>query len=314
MMPTVSIVIPTFNRAAFVLETVESALAQSGCRVEVIVVDDGSTDNTKASLSPVMDTIKYVEQTNSGVSSARNAGLLRASGEFVIFLDSDDTIVHDKAILQAQFLLQQPDVSVAYSRWRSHRHWEAAPRVVGRNFAGNELPTLFCHNVAVIHACQFRTEAVRSVGGFDPDLERCEDWDLLLRLALGGHRFTFCEHVTADYYRHSGGKSNAHLIGLRCALRLTRRALAHPKAPSRIVSRQASVEALQYLESYRRCLAADPKEAEVIFLAFERSSPELAARLCTAVVDDGSDTATALLFATIDAIKLGLTDDLCTLS
>src|SRR5262245_37453075 len=87
--PILSVVIPTYNRARFVTKAIDSALAQ-GEECEVIVVDDGSTDDTSASLSVYCDRVKYLYQANAGVSRARNAGIEVARGEWITFLDSDD--------------------------------------------------------------------------------------------------------------------------------------------------------------------------------------------------------------------------------
>ncbi len=88
--PLVSVIIPTYNRAGFVVRAIESAFAQAYRNIEIIVVDDGSTDDTASVLSSYGDKIRYLYQNNSGVSSARNAGILRAQGVWLAFLDSDD--------------------------------------------------------------------------------------------------------------------------------------------------------------------------------------------------------------------------------
>lgn len=90
-MEKISVIIPTYNRADQVLGAVGSALAQSLAPFEVLVIDDGSTDLTEEVLAPVMDRIRYIKTPNGGVSSARNRGILEAAGEWIAFLDSDDT-------------------------------------------------------------------------------------------------------------------------------------------------------------------------------------------------------------------------------
>jgi glycosyltransferase involved in cell wall biosynthesis len=90
-MPSISVIIPTFNRASQILGAVESVLAQTLSPFEIIVIDDGSTDQTAEVLEPVMEKIRYIKTVNGGVSSARNRGILEARGEWIAFLDSDDT-------------------------------------------------------------------------------------------------------------------------------------------------------------------------------------------------------------------------------
>jgi glycosyltransferase involved in cell wall biosynthesis len=94
--PTVSVVIPTYNRAKYVTETIDSVLSQSYTDYEIIVVNDGSTDNTREALAPYMDRIRYIHQKNSGVSAARNRGIKAARGKWIAFLDSDDIWVPEK--------------------------------------------------------------------------------------------------------------------------------------------------------------------------------------------------------------------------
>lgn len=99
-MPSTSVIIPTYNRAGQIAAAVRSVLAQSEPPDEVIVVDDGSTDDTAAALAPFMDRIRYVRKPNGGASSARNLGVLTARGEWIAFLDSDDTWHPDKLARQ----------------------------------------------------------------------------------------------------------------------------------------------------------------------------------------------------------------------
>jgi glycosyltransferase involved in cell wall biosynthesis len=91
-MSQVSVIIPTYNQARFVASAVESALAQTYPDVEIIVVDDGSTDDPRAALAPYRARIHYIRQENKGLSGARNTGFLASHGDYVLFLDSDDLI------------------------------------------------------------------------------------------------------------------------------------------------------------------------------------------------------------------------------
>lgn len=120
-MPLVSVVIPAYNRAATVVEAVESVLAQSWTRREIIVVDDGSTDATEEVLRPYRDRIRYVRRANGGFAAARNTGRAVAGGEFVAWLDSDDAWLPDKLEMQVNFMLRHPEVvasSTDFSEWR----------------------------------------------------------------------------------------------------------------------------------------------------------------------------------------------------
>jgi glycosyltransferase involved in cell wall biosynthesis len=107
--PLVSVVIPSYNRAHVLAETLESVLTQSYPHLEIIVVDDGSTDDTAEVVRPYLDRITYLPQQNQGLAAARNTGLLRSRGEYVAWLDSDDLWNSEKLGLQIAFLRLHPD-------------------------------------------------------------------------------------------------------------------------------------------------------------------------------------------------------------
>jgi FkbM family methyltransferase len=183
----VSIIIPTYNRAAMVVDAVESALAQTHREVEIIVVDDGSTDDTQERLERFGDRIVRLHQTNQGVSAARNAALRRATGEFIAFLDSDDLWHHRKLEIQLAYLRENPELGLLASH-------------IGRIGAGQErcrepLPDLSripCDTVTLaesVLAPRFATStvivrrsAVAARDWFDTRLPTAEDRDLWIRI------------------------------------------------------------------------------------------------------------------------------------
>lgn len=110
MNPLVSVTIPTFNRAKVIGETLESVLAQTYSPIEIIVVDDGSTDDTEAVVAPYLDRIRYIRQPNGGLAVARNTGFAAGTGELVAWLDSDDTWNPEKLAIQMAFLQRHPEV------------------------------------------------------------------------------------------------------------------------------------------------------------------------------------------------------------
>src|SRR3954471_2818785 len=107
--PLVSVVIPTYNRASLIAESLDSVFAQTYPRLEVIVIDDGSTDGTENAVAPYLDRIIYVRQKNQGLAGARNAGFAKASGEYIAWLDSDDLWNPEKTALQLAYLRKRPD-------------------------------------------------------------------------------------------------------------------------------------------------------------------------------------------------------------
>ena len=115
--PEVSIIIPTYNRADLIRESLDSIFAQSYRNYEIIVVDDGSTDDTGSVLQPLVEqgVIRYIYQQNRGESAARNRGIVEASGRYIAFLDSDDLFEPDKLDIQVRYLQDHPEVGLVHS-------------------------------------------------------------------------------------------------------------------------------------------------------------------------------------------------------
>jgi len=187
-MPRVSVVIPTYNRCAYVQEAIDSVLAQTYTDYEIIVIDDGSTDGTGEALRRRYgDRIRYVWQENQGQAAARNHGIALACGDYVAFLDSDDTWLPDKLTSQVAYLDEHPEVGFVFSEaWKV----DAAGRVIdGSRVNACVCPEdlsleaqLFENHILAPSTVVVRTEPLVRVGGFDPAIRNVEDYDLLTRL------------------------------------------------------------------------------------------------------------------------------------
>ena len=182
--PRVTVIIPTYQRRELVLEAVESVLVQTFTDLELIVVDDGSTDGTSAALPRHDPRLHRVRQEHSGVSAARNRGLAQARGRIVAFLDSDDRWLPDHLAVVVGVLDRLPEaVLVTTAPWRviggsnePEQAWLQAP-----------LPLqLFTNTVGSPSAVAVRRDAVLAVGGFDERLLVGEDGELFTRLAAHG--------------------------------------------------------------------------------------------------------------------------------
>ena len=190
-MAKVSVIIPTYNCARYICEAVDSVLAQTFTDLEVIVVDDGSTDDTKERLDAYRDCIRYIHQENQERSAARNTGIRNATGEYLAFLDADDLWLPHKLELQVPVFEQAPEVGLVYcwayyidaSGQRIHRRGEN----VLRSFeaGGNVFETLLfdCVITAGGSSAVIRQDCIRQVGFFDEALTHVEDWDMWLRIA-----------------------------------------------------------------------------------------------------------------------------------
>jgi hypothetical protein len=199
---SISVVIPTYNRAAKVGEAIASALGQTFGRHEVIVVDDGSTDDTAAAVARWRDPrVRYVRQANTGAAGARNAGVAAARAPLVSFLDSDDLWKRDKLEREADFLVRHPEAGCVFSDLEKHDGAEFTPSfmratgVFSRRLAdgpdpdGIVLPARAIH-LDLLHeapilptAFTIRREIFLDSGGFTSGTEPFEDWEFFLRLS-----------------------------------------------------------------------------------------------------------------------------------
>jgi glycosyltransferase involved in cell wall biosynthesis len=189
--PLLSVIVPTYNRADFLPQAVESALNQTGVEVEVIVVDDGSTDQTAEVIEQKRalwgKRVRYIWQKNSERSVARNHGLKYASGDYVTFLDSDDVWQPEHAVTCVTALEADKDAAVAYSEYGLIsadggviRDCVTRPQSEGKSFQKNIcLKRLILHPTEVV----IRRSAIGSREVFDPEIPGAEDWLLWVQLA-----------------------------------------------------------------------------------------------------------------------------------
>jgi glycosyltransferase involved in cell wall biosynthesis len=208
----VSIIIPTFNDGRWVCDAVDSALAQTYPSCEIIVVDDGSTDETQTLISDRYgQSVRYFYQPNRGLAAARNTGLSVATGEYVQFLDADDVLLPAKVATHVAALESHHEYSVVYSDFAFMDDTLTGASEPGsfqdRYRSGQILSHLLADSFIVAHAALSRLEDIRSAGGFDETLAACEDYDLWLRLAAAGRLFLHTPDVLVLYRRRSGSMS-----------------------------------------------------------------------------------------------------------
>ncbi len=185
----VSVVIPAYNRADLILETIQSVLAQTFTDYEIIVVDDGSTDNTAEILRELIESgkIQYVWQENQGESAARNHGLRLAQGEYIAFLDSDDLWLPQKLEAQVSYLDAHPEAGLAQSSFTKFD--DATGEDLGTRsgawFSGWIYPEILMHwsDLMAADAVLIPAKVIERVGGFDEKLRRGEDLDLWRRIS-----------------------------------------------------------------------------------------------------------------------------------
>lgn len=212
---TVSVVIPTYNRAHTVLDAVRSVLSQRFRNLEVIVVDDGSTDDTAARLAAVTDPrLRVIMGRHAGVSAARNLGVSKASGPLISFLDSDDLWHPDKLAVEVAFLTRHPEVHAVFTDLEKRhgaqvfpsfmretavfsRRLEHATYPDGLVLEAREMRLCLLEEVPIKpSALTMRRAAFDAIGGFDETWSSSEDWEFLLRLARE-HRFGYLDRPLA---------------------------------------------------------------------------------------------------------------------
>jgi glycosyltransferase involved in cell wall biosynthesis len=223
-MVTISALIPTYNRAHFLDEAIGSVLRQTRRPDEIIVVDDGSTDDTEGVLARYDGAVRYIRQENAGPSAARNRGIQAASCDFIALLDSDDLWVEDRLERQEALLALHPDLDVIFgpegkfATGGERGPWEMNdPLVYARlNPAGGPIPDAFEMLLGenfCISCCTvlFRKDCVAKTGLMDPGLRLAEDYDLWLRFALNGFRFAFINSILSVRRMHEGNLVNDKL-------------------------------------------------------------------------------------------------------
>jgi O-antigen biosynthesis protein len=189
--PDASVVVPVRDGAAFVADAIESVLAQAGASLEIVVVDDGSTDATPEVLARYADRVRVVRRERGGISAARNTGIDHATADWLLFLDADDLQPPGFVARRLAAARAEPEIDAFYGAWR----WTD---FAGRTWRDFETPATLdddpFHAIVAggspqIGTLMVRRAAVERTGGFDTGLDVQEDWDFWLRLAASGARF-----------------------------------------------------------------------------------------------------------------------------
>ncbi len=195
----ISVIIPCYNREGFIGEAIQSVLNQRCHPVEVVVVDDGSTDHSKKIIEQFGNPVRYVFQENRGPSSARNTGLRHVNGEFVGFLDADDLWPENRLVEDLAVMNRDPDLGFVIGCTR---------QVCCRGRKNGDIhkeETIF--NL-LIGAALYRSSAFTTVGNFTETMKFCEDLDWFLRAREHGIPFRVLEKISLIYRVHENNMSN----------------------------------------------------------------------------------------------------------
>lgn len=227
--PAFSVVIPAYEAAGTIAETVGSALSQQPPPHEVIVADDGSEDALEQALEPFGGRVDLLRLPHAGVSATRNAACRHASGEFALFLDADDLLLPGKLAALARVGRERPDLDIlATDLW-----FEEEGHRSGRFGEVNAFPAAADQRRTILERCFVAQPALRrtrllELGGFDESLRTGEDWDCVLRLVLAGSLAGFDAAPLGVYRIHGGSLTSSRADTFRDRARVLEKALANP--------------------------------------------------------------------------------------
>ncbi len=230
-MPNISIIIPAYNVAPFIAETIESALAQTRRDFEIVVVNDGSTDETEEKIAPYRDRVVYRKQNNSGVMRARNAGIEAAQGRYIAFLDGDDLWEPRFLEVLAGMLDADPQLGTAYPnaiffgspKFSGRLHQDVFP--VAEPVTFDRVMRRECY---VFGSLICRRSVIDEVGGFDESLQGqgAEDFEMWLRMLRRGTKLAFSRESLVRYRWRHNSLSNTGVGLLRCVVSVYEKLLA----------------------------------------------------------------------------------------
>ncbi len=202
--PQVSVIIPAYNGSRYISQAVESVLSQTDCHFEVIVVDDGSTDNTNAILQHYSDRIRYFSQKNQGVAAARNRGIQEAKAEIIALLDQDDIFLPHKLAEQTACFQKFPEVGLVNSGWRliNREGYNISEIEPWHNLPDLDLQTLIIHSPILPSAIMFRRTWWEKIGGFNSRFNGVDDAEFVWQLAARGCQAIWLPKITVEYRQH----------------------------------------------------------------------------------------------------------------
>ncbi|HYE75820.1 MAG TPA: glycosyltransferase [Blastocatellia bacterium] len=229
--PTVSVIIPAYNVAPYIAETIQSVLTQSYTDYEIIVVNDGSTDKTEEAILEFREHLIYVSQPNSGPSCARNNAIKLARGKYLALLDGDDIWVPDYLEKMVGRLEAEPEIDLIFANaelfgdpyFEGQYFFDKSP--VSEPVTFEKVLTREC-NVCI--ASVFKRELINRIGGFDPQLRGVEDFDLWLRMLKAGARFAYTLEPLLRYRKRSSSLSSEEIRLAQADIRVYEKVLEDP--------------------------------------------------------------------------------------
>ena len=217
--PKVSIVLPTYNGAKYIRQSIDSCLNQTYQNIELVIVDDGSTDNTAKIVSGLQGNVRYFYQSNSGPAAARNRGIGMAAGDVIGFLDVDDLWSGHKLQRQLDYFVEDPSLEIVLGLLQRMQ----LVGVEGGKYKFKDWaePVMSMH----LGSALFRRSVFQKVGLFDESLNHCEDCDWFMRAKERQVTMKLHKEVTYYYRRHNQNITNDIETNLSFALKMLRYSL-----------------------------------------------------------------------------------------
>ena len=210
-LPLVSIIITTYNYGDFLAVAVESAIKQSYPWFEIIIIDDGSTDNTK-NIIKSYPSVKYYYQKNQGISAARNAGILKSNGSFLVFLDADDWLEKDALEMNATVLTSKPELAFISGNYFFLQAGNKNSKEIIFKVTDKHYEKLLECNYIGMHAAVMFRRWVFDEFSYDECLKSCEDYDLYLNIARKYPIYHQQKFIATYYFHQKGLSHNYHTM------------------------------------------------------------------------------------------------------
>jgi glycosyltransferase involved in cell wall biosynthesis len=243
--PTMSVCIAAYQAAATIGATIESVLGQTTAAHDIVVCDDGSTDDLKSALARYGDSVRYVRQGHQGVAAARNQALRAATGEYAVLLDADDTWAPERLHALGMLACARPDLAVVTTDAYIYDDGVLGGRACHDyvQFAVDDQLINLLRSNYVFGSAAFPRERVLGMGGLDESLGLFEDWDLWLRLVLDGGAVGMIDLPLASYWRAPGNLTSDRSRYLRSRLLVLERVVHDARLTPR--ERQMAADMVQ---------------------------------------------------------------------
>lgn len=263
----VSVIVPTYNRAHLIIETLDSVVAQTYRPIELLIIDDGSTDNTVNVVRQWQQdhrqngfTTHFFHHENRGAPAARNLGLIESRGEFIQFLDSDDLLKSDKLWRQVDLLNLKTDTTVAHEGWAQGRSWGDS-RIFERHQQSDMVESLLCGKWNPPFSYLTRRSTVLQTGPWDETLAVAQDFDFFLRISITNRYFSYSNGIAGLFVWHSGDRVSRQHASVRAPAiyRILHRAEVMLREQCTFSPVRASAMAESYWKMAKACVNVHPE-------------------------------------------------------